>query len=126
MGTSRTSNKDIADRLDTLIDLLVKQAMPVAPTIPTLAVEQAEAAPSKEGGLEVDSGYKSRMEQKATAHAVKHGTDVVLYARRNKAGEVKLAYALKERWDAGIKDGGMIGAIGVFSSAEEELELVSD
>ena len=108
MGTARTSNKDIADKLDTLIGILTTQAMesttPVQ-TEPTI----------KDGTVKVDPDYMAHMTAKAADHATNKGEEVVLYARHNKAGETKLAYALRSRYDEVVaKQPSCDGAVGSF------------
>jgi hypothetical protein len=109
MGASRTSNKDIADRLDTLIDLLTATAIaaPAATTVETPAIT--------EGDVKVDEAYLAHMNLKAADHATTKGEEVVLYARKNKAGETKLAYALRGRYDEVVKkQPSCIGPVGSF------------
>lgn len=107
MGNTRTSNKDIADRLDTLIDLLTKQAMPAnEAAIPVLPVK---AEP--ENNVDVDEAYLQHITAKAQGKADEVGEQYVVYARRNKAKQIKLAYALLSRFDSVSKQPSCIGAI---------------
>ena len=109
---SRMSNEQLGAKLDTLVDLLTAQAISAAPA--------ADAAPdATEGGetevVEVDDAYLTLMKDKAADHAKAQGTEVVLYARLNKAKETKLAYALRERYDTQIaKQPSHIGPVGSF------------
>jgi hypothetical protein len=107
MGASRTSNKDIADKLDTLIGILTAQAEQTQPVA---------ASPTTEGGtVQVDEAYLECMTPKAAAHATDKGEETVLYARVNKAGETKLAYALRSRYDAVVaKQPSCKGAVATF------------
>lgn len=112
MGASRTTNKDLAEKLDTLIDVLTAQAMPQAPVI------VADAAPSTDGVevVELDKAYLAHVTAKVTAHQKEKGGEFVLYTRKNKAGEMKLAYAARERYDAQvINQPSHIGAVATFS-----------
>lgn len=103
----RMTNEQLGTKLDTLIDVLTKQALP-APAAPVAAVADSEAP-----AIEVSEGYLSKMTEKASNHATSKGCEVVLYARKNQRGETKLAYALRERFDA-LTDKGLIGAVGTF------------
>jgi len=108
MGASRTSNKDIADRLDTLIDLMTAQASQAAVAAPA-------ATPTEGSSIDVDPEYLAHMTAKAADHATAKGEDVVLYARRNKAGTLKLAYALRARFDTVVaKQPSCIGPVEEF------------
>ncbi len=42
------------------------------------------------------------------------GQERVLYARQNQRGETKLAYCLKARYDAGLKDKGFLGVVHIY------------
>lgn len=115
MGAVRTTNKDIAEKLDTLIDLMTAQAMQenVAPA----AQPKAEAeAVTKD--VKLDEAYLEHQKVKAQAHATAKGSEVVLYVRRNKAGENKVAYALRPRYDEQIvKQPSHIGAVASLQPA---------
>ncbi len=106
----RTSNKQLADKLDTLIDLMIAGAQPKA------ATDTIIESPTTEGGkVKVDPDYMAHMTAKAADHATTKGSEVVLYARRNKAGETKLAYALRERYDDVVSgQPSCLGAVGSF------------
>lgn len=112
--SKRMSNEQLGTKLDTLIDLLTEQAMPSADSTP-----KQVTTPTTEDGenvsVEVDAAYLSRMNEKAADHATAQGSEVVLYARLNKAKETKLAYALRERYDTQIaKQPSHIGPVGSF------------
>jgi hypothetical protein len=94
----------------TSIDALV-----TALTADAIAPAAAKAAPAvgDTPKVEVAEGYLAKMNEKAAAHATSKGSEVVLYARKNQRGETKLAYALRERFDA-LNDRGMIGPVGTF------------
>ena len=123
MGASRTSNKDIADRLDTLIGIMTAQAMPVdGATLARTVVPESVVTPVTEGdepesSIAVDEAYLAHMTAKAADHATAKGEEVVLYARKNKQGTTKLAYALRERYDNVIwRQPSHIGAVGSFQA----------
>jgi hypothetical protein len=119
MGNARTSNKDVLNsveqltsKIDSLVDALVANAQPKADATPTAIEETAT-----EGGIQVDPAYMACMTEKAANHATSKGSEVVLYARRNKAGEHKLAYALRERYDDVVsKQPSCIGPVGTFQA----------
>jgi len=112
----RTSNKQIADKLDTLIGLMVAQAErdTEAAPLPVLTNEVTEpvAAPTS---IKVDAAYKAHQEGKSQEHADTKGVEVVLYARKNKLGETKLAYALRSRYDEVVsKQPSHLGPVASF------------
>jgi hypothetical protein len=112
MGDSRVSNKDIASKLDTLIDLMTANAL-ATPSVPAVA-----AQPTEGGKIEVDAAYLTHMKAKASDHATTKGSEVVLYGRKNKGGEIKLAYALRERFDEVVaKQPSCLGEIESYSAA---------
>lgn len=128
MGTQRTTNKDILEALEAQTAAIGALAeaisgnvtpqpfkAPAADNVPTLTtpVAKGEAAQS----LNVNEQYLNRMVEKAQKHSSAKGAGVVLYARRNKSGEVKLAYALMERY-AELRDNGLIGPIRTFEPAK--------
>jgi hypothetical protein len=100
MGNQRTSIKDVMGAIETQtasIDALITALTATAVAAPVLT---EAVAPSIEGGnIEVDASYLAHMQVKAAEHATTKGEDVVLYARKNKSGETKLAYALRSRYD---------------------------
>jgi len=112
MGAKRTTMKDLSNKLDTLIDVLTAQAIPSEPVI------VADAAPSTDGVevVEIDKAYLAHVTKKVTAFAKEKGGEYVLYTRKNKAGEMKLAYAARERYDTQvINQPSHIGAVATFS-----------
>ena len=105
--SERTSNKQILDAILALTDAITSTTIaPVVNATPVAAVETAD--------VEVDGAYLEHLQAKAAAHATAKGEDVVLYARRNKAGETKLAYALASRWDDKVK--GQPSTLGVVDT----------
>lgn len=117
MGASRTSNKDICDKLDTLIDIMTKQAMPAADPVVSTPVIEDDNGLEAESSVAVDEAYLAHMTAKAADHATAKGSEVVLYARKNKQGTTKLAYALRERYDDVIsRQPSHIGAVGSFQA----------
>lgn len=104
MGSQRTSNKDIADKLDTLIGLLTAQAQnqTVTPSV-------TEAPQPKAGRkLKISEDYLAKMQPKWQALANKRGSTVVGYAYRKSNGKVGLwgcdisSYADVEQRDSTI------------------------
>lgn len=118
MGAARTSNKDVldaiqlqTDSIDKLIGVLTATASQAAVTTAPAAVE----ATAISGNVEVDAKYLAHMNIKAAEHATNKGEPTVLYARKNKAGETKLAYALRSRYDEVVaKQPSCLGPIGTF------------
>jgi hypothetical protein len=121
MGNQRASIKDVltaieaqGDSIDRLITAITAQSI-AAPAAPAAVV------PTVEGGetptVKVDEAYLSHMTAKAASHAATKGEEVVLYSRKNKGGEVKLAYALRSRYDDVVaKQPSCLGAIESFTS----------
>ena len=120
MGTQRTSNKDIADKLDVLISILTTQAQAATVTPkaePQMQASMVPSAPVTEDLPQFAPKYHAKMRQ-ITADAVSNdGKARVLYARRNLKGEDKLAYALKQDWiDGTVKDRQALGVVEVFDA----------
>lgn len=119
MGTQRTSNKDIAEKLDTLIGLLVAQAQDAAPQVqePAPVITPVITAPTPTKAEpetpRIEKKYMAHMEAKVAGLVAADGQPRVLYARRNGHGEHKLAYCLHSRW-ANLKDNGFLGALRMF------------
>jgi hypothetical protein len=105
----RVTTAQLGEKLDTLIDILSQQAVQQA--APAAAVEPAATNPT----VKVDDQYLAHMTAKAADHATAKGESVVLYARRNKRGETKLAYALAPRFDEVVaKQPSCLGSVGSF------------
>ena len=124
MGTQRTSMKDVlaaieaqSNTLATLVTVLTAQAQPQVQAPAPVVKPTVQAAPKAEpsSGYDVPASYMKRMDAKVSGLTALDGKARVLYLRRNLNGETKLAFALKDRWDAGIKDNGLIGAVKVYS-----------
>ena len=97
MGASRTSNKDVLNAIEAMGTSIVDAL-------------QSLAAPPK-----VDEAYLAHMNLKAAAHATKQNAEVVLYSRRNKSNQTKLAYALRSRFEDTIKaQPSCLGVIGTY------------
>lgn len=123
MGSTRTSMKDVLNAIEAqnatltaLVAALAPKAQepvqitpePVIETVPvTEPVAQAPEQPRFE------QRYLNHMDSKVSKLVKADGQARVLYARRNLAGEFKLAYCLKDRW-AGLKDNGKLGAIKIY------------
>ena len=124
MGTQRTSMKDVLAAIEaqsatlaTLVTVLTAQAQTqvtqpvVRPTVQAPVNKPAEPS----SGYDIPASYMKRMDAKVSGLTALDGKARVLYLRRNLNGETKLAFALKDRWDDGIKDNGLIGAVKVYS-----------
>lgn len=111
----RTSNKQIADKLDTLIGLMVAQAERETEAAPLPVLNDAVTEPEAPTTIKVDAAYQTHQNGKAQIHADTKGVEVVLYARKNKAGETKLAYALRSRYDEVVsKQPSHLGPVASF------------
>ena len=105
MGAQRTSNKDIAEKLDTLISILTAQAQEQVQTPAVVTGPEPVKAP--------EPAYMERMESKVQDAVNKDGQARVIYLRRNLKGETKIAYCLKDRWPT-LRDNGKLGAVKVI------------
>ena len=118
--SERTSNKAILEAILGLTEAITKQGAHPAVPVLTDRVEATPVAPKVENtdaaNITVPQGYMDKMSEKAQGHATKKGEDVILYARRNGAGETKLAYCLASGF-ANKRDRGLIGAIKTFAPA---------
>jgi hypothetical protein len=115
----RVTTAELGAKLDTLIDILTAQAMPAdigkTGLVETPATSVEVETPTEDGEVAIDEAYLAHMNAKAADHATCKGSEVVLYARKNKRAETKLAYALRERYDDVIvSQPSHIGAVGSF------------
>ena len=115
MGTTRTSNKDILSAIESqtqAINALVNALTEHAPahTPAGQIVDPEPVAAPKSDTVRIPEGYKNHMMAKVQAKADEVNGDYIMYARRNLAGEVKLAYCTAERW-TNLKDNGLIGPV---------------
>lgn len=106
---SRVSNEQI---LTCLTDLPVaiaaaigNQASPSVVKTPT-----DDETVGNDGTINVDKAYLDHVGTKLQARANADGNTYVLYARRNKANETKLAYCLGSKWTS-LTDKRIIGAV---------------
>jgi len=113
---TRTSNKQILDAITDLAsairDNMAAQAAPVVAPVATAPTATLNTA-KQEGAVKVDAAYLSHVSGgKALDYANKLGEQVVIYARRNKLGETKLAYCAASKW-TGLKDNANLGAVQI-------------
>lgn len=91
MGTTRTSNKDIADKLDTLIELMTAQAMAAQSAAPVATVvatpEAAVAASPKQKSIRISQDYLAKMQPKWQSLANSKGTVFIGYAYKKRNGK---------------------------------------
>lgn len=116
MGAQRTSNKDIAEKLDTLISILTAQAQAQTPAVVTEPEPVKEAPKAQYNGEPVTPPppkYMARMESKVQDAVNNDGQARVIYLRKNLNGETKIAYCLKSRWPT-LRDNGLLGAVKVI------------
>lgn len=87
MGTTRTSNKDIADKLDTLIGLMI-----AAQQSETVVKPEPVATPAqpKVETVKVDKAYLNAMVPKWQTLANKNNVSYVGYAYRKSSGKTGL------------------------------------
>lgn len=127
MGAQRTSNKDIlvaieqqTNAINALVGVLAgTQNTPPSGEIDCTPVtdpapKQVSEPTGRKARYEAD--YLSHMKTKVAELVANDGQSRVLYGRVNKAGEDKLAYALRTRFDAGLKDRGYQGVVEFFDA----------
>lgn len=118
MGSQRTSNKDVLGAIEAQtasIDALINAL--TAGAIAPATVTEPSAPVTEETTVVVDEAYLAHMTVKAAEHATNKGETVVLYARKNKQGETKLAYALQERYDTVVsKQPSCLGSQASFNA----------
>lgn len=116
----QVTTQELADRLDNVasnIDKLVNVLTANAVSEPTQPTAEAPVTTPQSKTVEVDPAYLAHMSQKAEAHAKAKGEDVVLYARQNKQGQLKLAYAMAGRYhDQIARQPSCRGAVQTFKS----------
>lgn len=102
----------VADNLDKLVNAITAQAITAQPEA------AAPEAPKEQTTIKADAAYVDLMSAKAQAHADTKAEPVVLYGRRNKGGETKIAYALQSRFDTQVSlQASCLGAIKLFTPA---------
>jgi len=103
----------VADNLDRLVNAMTAQAITAQPE-----AAAPEAPKEEQTTIKADAAYVDLMSAKAQAHADTKAEPVVLYGRRNKGGETKIAYALQTRFDTQVsKQASCLGAIKLFIPA---------
>ncbi len=121
-ATGRVSNKQILTALTDLpaqIAAALAGAMPAAPAvIPTLdPIDDAVptvAVVGEDIKAKLDPGYVTHVTATLQKRANETGMDYVLYARKNKRDENKLAYCAADKW-AGLTDRRIIGPVSTVS-----------
>ncbi len=112
----RVSNKQVLEALNSGFDRLIT-AMTASAIAPAGSKTGGVDNNAEGGEIEVDEKYLAHMTLKAAEHATAKGEDVVLYARKNKAGTTKLAYALRARFDDVVaKQPSCLGPVGEFKA----------
>lgn len=121
MGTQRTSNRDIltaieaqTNAINALVGAIAGQvSTPPAPETQVTDPNPKADAPNK---ARYERDYMAHMQSKVADLVASDGQPRVLYGRVNKAGEHKLAYALRTRFDSGLKDRGYQGVIKFYDA----------
>lgn len=121
MTATHTSNKQILEAIErqtqgieALVAALSQNVTPQAqaPTPPVLTDSVAPERVNDADTIKVDKKYRNHMMAKIQAKANDAGTAYMFYARKNLAGETKLAYCQADRWSK-LKDKGLIGPISL-------------
>ena len=110
----RVSNERILTALEAL-PVAIAAAMGTVATAAPIA-DSTESSEDDNGldKIQVDAAYLSHVSAKLQDRANDTGETYVLYARKNKAGETKLAYCLGSAWSA-LTDRRIIGAVKTVS-----------
>lgn len=110
--SKRVTTQELAEKLDRLTDVIGALVNNVAENqTPAAAPEEPEAETPK---IKVSEAYLQHQTEAAQKYANKRETDYVLYARKNKLGETKLAFATADRY-ASLRDSGLIGPVAYIS-----------
>ncbi len=113
-GPKRVSNERILTALEALPAAI---AAAMGTTASTQTVASTTEGSEDDNGLDkvqVDAAYLSHVSAKLQDRANGDGNTYVLYARKNKAGETKLAYCLGSAW-SGLTDRRIVGAVKTVS-----------
>lgn len=124
MGTQRTSNRDIltaieaqTSAINALVGAIAGQVhTPVSGTIDTTPVTDPNPKADAPTKARYEAGYMAHMQAKVADLVANDGQSRVLYGRVNKAGEHKLAFALRTRFDKGLKDRGYQGVVAFYDA----------
>lgn len=109
--SNRVSNRQI---LDVLTDLPAAIASAIAGSAAPVAIATPADDSAKAETPAVDAAYLSHVASKLQVRANDTKQDFVLYARRNKAGETKLAYCVASKWST-LTDKRIIGPVKTVS-----------
>lgn len=107
----RVSNERILTALEGLPAAI---AAAMAPTHVAAPVESESAAQGETIDAPIDPNYLTHVTGKLQERANMNSMTYVLYARKNKAGETKLAYCAADKWSA-LTDRRIIGAVSTVS-----------
>lgn len=119
MGAQRTSMKDVLAAINAQNETLTALVSAIAGTqtqasTPVSAPAPAQVAQAETREIDVPQSYFDTMDRKIQKLVKDDGQERVLYARQNQRGETKLAYCLKARYDAGLKDKGFLGVVHIY------------
>lgn len=114
MGKQVTT-AELSTKIDTLADSVSNLVNALTADAMASPIEGKSAVAEAITKVEADPAYIAHQSIKAQEHAIAKGEEVVLYTRRNKANEVKVAYALRSRYDEVVsKQPSCLGPIGSF------------
>ncbi len=118
---ARVSNKQILTALTDLPGQIAAAMAGVAPVqavpaqdIPVLDDAITEPVSEETVKAKIDPGYLTHVTGTLQDRANLNRVDYVLYARKNKAGETKLAYCAADKWSA-LTDRRIIGPVSTIS-----------
>lgn len=117
MGAQRTSMKDVLAAINAQNETLTALVSAIAGTqaqASTPVITPTPKAQAETREIDVPQSYFDTMDRKVSKLVSDDGQERVLYARQNQRGETKLAYCLKARYDAGLKDKGFLGVVHIY------------
>lgn len=118
MGTQRTSNRDILTAIEAQTNAINALVGAIAGNVSTSPAPTTDPNPKADAPTKAryDRDYMAHMQSKVADLVANDGQSRVLYGRVNKAGEHKLAYALRSRFDKGLKDRGYQGVVAFYDA----------
>lgn len=118
--TGRVSNRAILSALEGLPAAIAAAMAPAQVSTPEVSVPTLPVDPTLQGETgekvvtEIDPGYLAHVSGTLQDRANLNKATYMLYARRNKAGETKLAYCAADKWSS-LTDRRIIGAVKTVS-----------
>lgn len=112
--TGRVSNRAILSALEGLPAAIAAAMAPAQAAAPAESTQTMGDEKGETTTAEIDPGYLSHVSGTLQDRANLNNMAYVMYARKNKAGETKLAYCPADKWSA-LTDRRIIGAVKTVS-----------